>query len=388
VTKKLLIHHHAPAFVDAAGIHVPSFIGCWVKALSQYYEHVGLLLATTPSKLATQDTLVNEPNVSIHPLPLGGKRWDYFQRKNTIAKICRDVSGGYDVLLVRGITPRQWTVWKNCHTPKKAFLLVGSLVENRPKFGWRSAAWLTWLLRHLRHWEMARIAHSGGVLLVNSPGLAQEIKLLWGKEAHFISTNTLQKNHVRPLTFREVPQPAGGRVCRLLFCGRVVQDKGIEELIQTLGLLKGVADMDFRLTVVGAISPAYKVVLAQLATRCGVASCIDWRGFVPFGEPLFEYYRAADFMILPSYHEGFPHGIWEAAVSSVPVLTTKVGGIPGLVDDTMVSFLQLRSSQDIVDNVLFLCQNKAVRWAKVKNLYLFSMHHTVESGAKNLSSLL
>ena len=46
--------------------------------------------------------------------------------------------------------------------------------------------------------------------------------------------------------------------------------------------------------------------------------------------------------------KGFPHAIWEAAARRVPIITTKVGGIPGLVSDRMVTFIDTKDVSSIV----------------------------------------
>lgn len=377
---RLLIHHHAPAFVDEQGIHVQSFIGHWVNALSPHLEQIGLLLPVTSVQSAYQDTLICEPNVQLHALPMGGRRWDYFERKRRIGAICREVSKNYDVLLVRGLTPRQWTIWRHCDVQKKAFLLVGSLLENRPKFGWAPDALLTWALSFIRRQEFNRISKTG-ILLANSPQLVYEISAVSGSAAQFVSTNTLQKNQIPPLERKEIGHP-----CQLLFCGRVVPDKGIEELIAALGMLQ--KQGTYQLWVLGNLAPTYKARLESLAAQWNVENDIYWEGFVPFGPKLLAYYQRADFMVLPSYHEGFPHSIWEAAAFSVPVLTTKVGGIPGLVDDSMVQFIEKKSARDIAEKISWLAHQPSLRWEKVERLYQHGLGFTVEAGAKSLVDVL
>lgn len=379
---KILLHHHALAYQDAVGVHIQSFIGEWAKALSMHFEEVGLLLPATQTKHEQQDTLLSVANIHLYPLPTGGKRWDYFQRKQQIARVCRQVSGQYDILLVRGITPRQWTVWRNCQTPHKAFLLVGSLCENRPKFGWRWGEFLTWGLTQLRRWEFGKIANGRRTLLsANSPYLVKEIAATAHTTVHFIPTNTLRKAQISPFE----PRPVSLERCKLLFVGRVVQDKGIEDLIAALSLLRQPSAL---LKIVGKVSPPYLDRLIRLSKSLGVGAQIVWQGFVPFGEDLLMHYKEADLLVLPSWHEGFPHCIWEAAATSTPVLVTAVGGIPGLVDDGLVTFIKKRSPKDIAAKITFLTANQILREEKTARLHALCKEYTVESGAAILKRIV
>src|SRR5690606_13888714 len=48
---------------------------------------------------------------------------------------------------------------------------------------------------------------------------------------------------------------------------------------------------------------------------------------------LHAYYESADVFVLPTHHEGFPRVQYEAMIKSNVILTTFVGGIPGLMRD-------------------------------------------------------
>ena len=46
---------------------------------------------------------------------------------------------------------------------------------------------------------------------------------------------------------------------------------------------------------------------------------------------LMAEYEAADFFVLPTHHEGFPRVLYEAMINAMVIVTTFVGGIPGLM---------------------------------------------------------
>lgn len=55
-------------------------------------------------------------------------------------------------------------------------------------------------------------------------------------------------------------------------------------------------------------------------------------GFVEGRDPLFQILRAADVFFLPSRADNLPYGISEALAAGLPVVSTRVGGIPEMVD--------------------------------------------------------
>ena len=139
---KILIHHHAIAFKDKNGIWIQSFIGRWIISLSKYFGEIGLLSHISNKKTPVQDTLIIEDNVVLHSLGSAGKFKDRFARSRRIIEVCNSLRNEYDVLLIRGITPRQFNIWNSIKvkSSEKYFLLVCS-IENDIRF-WQIRSFL------------------------------------------------------------------------------------------------------------------------------------------------------------------------------------------------------------------------------------------------------
>jgi glycosyltransferase involved in cell wall biosynthesis len=72
--------------------------------------------------------------------------------------------------------------------------------------------------------------------------------------------------------------------------------------------------------------------LERLARQEGVADHVEFLG--PRPQPVVaEWIAAADLLCLPSHAEGSPNVVVEALASGTPVVASRVGGIPDLVDD-------------------------------------------------------
>lgn len=113
----------------------------------------------------------------------------------------------------------------------------------------------------------------------------------------------------------------------LLFIGSIIKTKGIEELIDAIGLLKK-NSTDVSLKIIG--DGILKDRITQRVSAEGLSSIVDIVGPVPH-EKLLSYIHSADALILPSYREGVPNVVMESLATGTPVIVTRVGGIPEVV---------------------------------------------------------
>ncbi len=109
---------------------------------------------------------------------------------------------------------------------------------------------------------------------------------------------------------------------RLLYIGRVVEQKGVATAIESLSRLPAEA----RLRIVGEGDPAYRASLERLAARLGVADRVRFDGPLPRGE-LADVYRAADAILFPvAWAEPWGLVPLEAMALGRPVIATGRGG--------------------------------------------------------------
>ncbi len=125
-----------------------------------------------------------------------------------------------------------------------------------------------------------------------------------------------------------------GAPVRLLSVGRAVPKKGYDDLLHALARLP--ADCHWRFTHVGGGEQSKS--LAALATRLGLERRIEWLGALPQAEVLARY-RDADLFVLPSRvtadgdRDGLPNVLMEAQSQRLACLSTRVSGIPELIDE-------------------------------------------------------
>jgi glycosyltransferase involved in cell wall biosynthesis len=103
----------------------------------------------------------------------------------------------------------------------------------------------------------------------------------------------------------------------------------VETAIRAFAIVRG-RRPDARLTVMGT-GPA-RAALQALAVELGVADAIAFSGRID-NRDMPALYGSASVMLNPSTVDNMPISILEAWASGVPVVSTRVGGVPFLVDE-------------------------------------------------------
>jgi len=127
------------------------------------------------------------------------------------------------------------------------------------------------------------------------------------------------------------PQPVergATNIPTILFLGNISAAKGIEDLIEASAQLTH----PFRLVLVGGDDPAGMTERMKARTEAlGVAEHVVFAGAV-YGARKYEYLRTADIFVLPSHVEALPMSLLEAMAYGLPVVASRVGAIPAVVD--------------------------------------------------------
>ncbi len=115
----------------------------------------------------------------------------------------------------------------------------------------------------------------------------------------------------------------------ILYAGLLETFKGIEELVTAVANLAR-EGLQIKLVVCGA-----GVLQDKLQRRIRdeqLTDVIELRGWTN-AEAMLPNFRAATLFALPSHAEGMPNAVLEAMASGLPIVATRVGGIPELVAD-------------------------------------------------------
>ncbi len=129
-----------------------------------------------------------------------------------------------------------------------------------------------------------------------------------------VAHNGVSRQEFEPV----VPRPDA---TDLVFLGELRHLKGIDILIEAIARLRG-GGRALTATLVGS-GPDRDVFHAQVE-RLGLADAIRFRPAMPGPEAL----RLGRIMVVPSRFESLPYVVLEAAAGGVPLVATRVGGIP------------------------------------------------------------
>ena len=115
----------------------------------------------------------------------------------------------------------------------------------------------------------------------------------------------------------------------IIFVGRIIQAKGVQDLIKAMSFIVQ-RYPEVRLTIVGG--GPYLNELKKLAADCKVGQYIEFTGPLSREDTLKRMQESAIF-VNPSYSEGLPTSVMEASAAGLPVLATDVGGTTEIVDN-------------------------------------------------------
>jgi glycosyltransferase involved in cell wall biosynthesis len=111
--------------------------------------------------------------------------------------------------------------------------------------------------------------------------------------------------------------------------GRVSREKGLDVAIEALSLASRSGETDVRLVVAG--EGTERAALQARSASLGLGGRVRWLGTV---RDAGRYFSAFDALLISSRTEGTPVVLFEAMAAGVPVVATRVGGIPEVVSDS------------------------------------------------------
>ncbi len=366
-------HYHIPATIKNGAIYMPGYLGCFVDSLAEHCEKLTCFLhSPTAQEEQFLDYQIQSSQVRWVDLGTHSSVPKRLLRSRQITKTIKQNIRDVDMLLLRAPTPLLPIISKAVGDFPTALLLVGDNLSGVDEM--RQPFWRKELIRLLWRWnksQQTKLAQRS-LTFVNSHKLYGALK---DSIPNLVETRTttLSQNDFfkRENTCKSPPY-------HLLYTGRIEKAKGLCQLIEATALLVQEGH-DLILDIVGWAAEGDSILdeLSALVEKKGVQEQVIFHGFKPLGEALFEMYRNADIYVLASLAEGFPRTIWEAMANSLPVVATKVGSIPYLIENS-AELIEPENTKNLAIAIEKLLNTPDLRRRYIRKGFALAKENTLE----------
>ncbi len=194
-------------------------------------------------------------------------------------------------------------------------------------------AWMAWLI------EMTTIAYDAAdELTYLYPEALDEAALLGAPvERARVVPNGINLDAFDSARQRQVERDhlrmRPDHIWELAYVARVVQVKGLHDLLEALAIVVQSGWRSFKLRVMGHSdeTPEYLETCKQQVTTLGIENHVSFMG----PQNLKEAFGDVDLIVLPSHNEGQPLAVLEAMTAGLPTVGTRVGGMEQLLRDPL-----------------------------------------------------
>ncbi len=170
----------------------------------------------------------------------------------------------------------------------------------------------------------------------------------------------------------------------VVFVGTLRPIKGLKYLIKAMNIITR-QDTGVKLMLVG--DGEERQDLQELVNELDLGNQVIFGGRVP-NEKVSEYMVASDIFVLPSLSEGFPNVVLEAMAAGLPVVASKVGGLPEIIKDGKNGFLvEPKNPEQIAEKVMLLLRDEELRKRVSRNNKEKAKHYSWDSVVEKLEEI-
>ena len=150
-----------------------------------------------------------------------------------------------------------------------------------------------------------------------------------------------------------------------LFVGRIVGDKGINELVESFVKINKHYP-NTRLILVGNMETSLDPLLPKTLELMD-NKCIEFIG-PKFKDDLIVYYAASDCLVFPSYREGFPNVVLEAGAMDLPCIVTDINGSREIIENGVNGYvIPPKNVSALYDSMAAMINDPVIRKNMVSN---------------------
>ncbi|MGC8979836.1 glycosyltransferase, partial [Caldisericum sp.] len=139
----------------------------------------------------------------------------------------------------------------------------------------------------------------------------------------------------------------------------------VDILIKAVYEIQSKQSLNLKVALVGdgSLKSEYKKLVKDLSLEDNIK-------FLGIRRDVEKLMRLSKIFVLPSRYEGLPMVILEAMANRIPIIATKVGGIPEVIEDGIEGLLvEPESKDELTKKILYLLNNPSLREQLSKNAF-------------------
>lgn len=327
------IVYHMPMWIGSDGSlrEVEGSFARYVDSLAPYFDEISLCVPVRRDRPG-EGSAIHSPNVTLAPLPPFDGPVQFYPRLAAVLPRLLQWTHRIDLLHCRVPSPAAVFAFAMARLLRRpAFLLVvGDLAAALPAMPYRGCKRALWrLYTRFEEWNIRWMA-GHALTFANGPALAakhsrasrpviETVTTTIGERDIANRIDTCAGPRVRALTVSRIDPRKGLRILPAVV--RRLVDDGIDVALDIVG------------PAVGRPGAEERAAIVDEASRHVVADRISFAGAIPL-DRLMPMYRSYDLFVLPTLPgEGIPRVLLEAMSAGLPIVSSRVAGIPGLVKD-------------------------------------------------------
>lgn len=146
-----------------------------------------------------------------------------------------------------------------------------------------------------------------------------------------------------------------------IFFARVTKDKGIEDLLEALAIIK-LNKPNINLHVIGSVTKTYLGFLKNKCINLNIRENVHFVGFIKTQEDIYNYLLKAKVYVIPTYHDIIPGTLLESMLIKLPSISYAVGGIPEINDKLeRIKLVEKLNIKELSHSIISLLDNPVIR---------------------------
>jgi glycosyltransferase involved in cell wall biosynthesis len=366
--------YHEPIFSAGDRFETYGAFARYIAEFSRHFEGVTVFAPTTDRQTYFSGCVLNAPNIKVVPLPFFMTHMQAMKHAPSIITAFRRHCHDLDVINARATAPLAYVLWLLTRSRGVPFVYHFAsdpfeVLRNSPKYrGWRGRfARAAYGLEFEIQKRVLR--HNYG--FASGQPLADRLRKHTPNVAGVVTSSLIADDYAQR------DDTCIGPVIRLLFVGCLRREKGVDDLIRAVRIMRDGGNR-IELDVVG--DGDYRGNLEQMARSLDLSAHIRFHGFVVMGPVLNHFYDNADIFVLPSLSEGSPKVVLEAMAHSLPVVATPVGNVPAMLENGRRGVLTpMQDPGALAEGILRLVSDEEFRRDCIGRGYAYARTNGVEA---------